>query len=434
MKKLFRMAKSMLNNSYTFAMFSRICSILFGLFYTILLSRYLGAELRGEYSIIQNYANIAASVIGMGICLGYPYFKRKRPENSSKKLFKSFSGNLFALFVIYAVIFWMLAFALPVNGRIRMTLVIVPIVFLYKQISYIVLIETPRRANLADMLLGITDLVIVVLLMILTQANLLYCYLFLVLDKGIYAAVAVRNTRLNPLKTVRIDTELKKYISYGMLPMLTDLLMTFNYKVDIIMLSLFKNVTTAEIGVYSVGVMLAEKVWLLPDVLSNIMQSKLASGKREDEVAKICRISVWVTIVCLAGMALIGKPFIRLAYGLEYSGAYQITMIILLGVLGMVFYKVIYSYNVVVGKKRINFILLAFSVILNVILNTIMISANGTIGAAYASLISFVFCGFLYLVTFCYAAKITIIKMLVPDKQDLELLKALLPLASKKSR
>lgn len=422
------MLKKLLKNDYTFSLVARVVCIIFGFIYTVLLSRYLGASLRGEYSIVQNYATLAAVLLSFGIYQAYPYFKKKNPDkDNQKKLYKNITSNILGLFLIYLFICIFIVIFIPINFRIKMVLLIIPTSYLYKQINYILLIENPRICNITDVILSIFDIVVVTLLMFFTKANVFYCFAFLTIDKIVYAFLPVRNLKINFLKNPpKVDKEIKKYIRYGFIPMITIILMTVNHKVDIIMLSLFKDISTADIGIYSLGVLLAEKVWMLPDTLTNILQSKLANGKEEDEVAKISRISFTVTAFSLILVAILGKPLISFAYGSEYSGAYQITLIILLGVLGMTFYKVIYSYNVVNGKRKLNFIFLSLSVIINVALNLIFISNYKTIGAAIASLIAFIFCGFIFLVSFSHDTGIKIVDMIFLKKGDIELLKSLL--------
>lgn len=421
------MIKKLLKNEYIFALFAKILCVVLGFAYTILISRYLGAELRGEYSIVQNYATIISSIICLGIYQAYPFFKKKiKNEDEKKELYLNISKNIVGLFLVYSVICLLGAILLPLNIRIRITLLILPTAFLYKQLNYIVMIENPKLCNLADIILSVFDIVTVGLLMIFTKANIWICFGFLVIDKFVYALLPYKNLKINFIKNPpKIDKQMKEYIKYGFLPMLTIFLMYFNHKVDIVMLSFFDNVTTAEIGIYSLGVMLAEKVWVLPDTLTNILQSKLTKGKKEDEVAKISRISFFVTLIALIAIVIVGKPLINIAYGSEYSDAYQITLIILFGVLGMIFYKVIYSYNVVVGKKRINFVLLTISVLINVILNGLLINYLGMIGAGYASLISFVLCGLSFLISFSKSTKTKIIDMIILKKEDIKLLKSL---------
>ena len=64
-------------NAYGFSVFAKIVSVVTGLLYAILYSRYLGAELRGTASVINNYVEMIMLVLCFGTHHAYPYFKKK---------------------------------------------------------------------------------------------------------------------------------------------------------------------------------------------------------------------------------------------------------------------------------------------------------------------------------------------------------------------
>ena len=204
--------------------------------------------------------------------------------------------------------------------------------------------------------------------------------------------------------------------------MITIILMEVNYKVDVLMLEWF-HISNATIGIYSLGVMLAQKVWMVPDALKDILLSKLVGGKGEEEVAKISRISFFITMVCELLVVVFGKPLIRLLYGSEYDGAYFITLIICAGVVGMVFYKMIYSYNVANGDKNVNLSLLGITALANILLNAISIPFLGSYGAAIASLVSYLVCGIGFLMHFSRKTGTKVLDVVLIKKDDFTVLR-----------
>ena len=113
------------------------------------------------------------------------------------------------------------------------------------------------------------------------------------------------------------------------------------------------------------------------------------------------------------------KPFILLLYGEEYAGAYEILVIMLIGVVGMVFYKMIYAFNVVNGKRVINLVFLGAAAVLNIIGNYFLIPLGGIAAAAWASVISYIVCGLAFLIYFCRTEKIRVGDMLFIKKSDI---------------
>ena len=294
-----------------------------------------------------------------------------------------------------------------------------------KQLNYVVLIENPKLRNLANIKLDLFDIIFLIVLLLVTKANYALCIALLVIKQLVFFVIAVENLKINIFKIRPSLKGIRPYIKYGLIPMITVILMEINYKVDVIMLERF-NIAVSEIGVYSIGVMLAQKLWLVPDALKDILLSKLSKGKTSSEVAKISRISFFIMLIMITAMVAFGKTIISLMYGAEYNGAYGVTLIILAGALGMVFYKMIYSYNVVNGHKNVNLFILGISALFNVLVNALMIPKVGIIGAAIASLISYSLCGIAFLIYFCKTTKTNFLDMILIKKEDMNLVLSLI--------
>lgn len=400
-------------NAYGFSVFAKIVSVVTGLLYAILYSRYLGAELRGTASVINNYVEMIMLVLCFGTHHAYPFFKKK----TGKDIYREFINNLFGMVFAYYIL--VIAFLLIVrpSTNVCVIAILIPSSLAIRQLNYIVLIENPKVRNTALIGLDIFDIVFLLVLMFFTEANYFYCILFLCVRNFVSLCIAVENLKINIFSirpTLRCTW---KYVKYGFVPMLTMLMMEVNYKVDVVMLERMA-VSKAEIGVYSLGVMLAQKLWMIPDALRDILTGKLAKGRTEQEVCKISRYSLWITIACIAGMAIFGKLIIRLLFGEEYSGAYSVFINISLGVIGMIFYKMIYAYNIVNGHKNVSFILLFIAAASNVILNYFLIKAMSINGAAIASMISYLVCGISFLLYFVITTRTNPKELIFIKKDD----------------
>lgn len=416
------MLKRIINNVYVFSLISKVFGVVSGFAYSILLSRYLGASLRGEVSIIQNYVSLVAVILCLGIYQAYPYYKKRAKQSDKRALYLEFINLSFALFAIYFIISLALLSSTHLSWTIKMAVFLVSFEFLIKQLNFFVLINEPKLRNIASMALNIFDVIFVTVLLLFTEADYLYATIFLIAKELFYLYLAISNLHIS-YKEIKpnIPKETVEYVKFGILPMITTLMLTINYKLDVIMLQAF-HISMEDIGVYSLGVLLAEKIWLVPDALKDILLSRLAMGKKEKEVAQVARISALVTFVCIIGIVLCGKSLIAFAYGKEYVNAYPITVIILFGVLAMVYYKMVYSYNVINKKQTLNFVLLAVSACCNIIMNAILIPIMGDTGAGIASLISYVLCGTMFVITFCKDTGIKIDKMVLVQREDIEML------------
>ena len=410
--------KNLTNNEYIFSVIAKFIGIFTGIIYTILFSRYFGAELRGQSSVILNYGEMISLVLCLGVYQAYPYFKKE----FKKDIYIEYINYIFGLLVLYIIIACILILNIDFDITTKISIILAPILMGIKQLNYVVLIENSKLRNTSNIKLDIFDIVLLAVLMVFTKANLVLCILFLIVKHLVFLFIAISNLQIK-ISDIRPTLKgIMPYIKYGIVPMLTVILMEINYKVDIIMLDRFY-VSTTDIGIYSLGVMLAQKIWIITDALKDILLSKLAKGRTVDEVSKVTRISLFITILIIIGVICFGKPFIVLLYGKEYSGSYLVTLIIMAGVVGMVFYKMVYSYNVVNGHKNINLILLGIAALLNIIVNIVAIPHLGSLGAALASLVSYSICGIAFLMYFCIKTQTPIIKMLLINKNDIKMIK-----------
>lgn len=410
--------KKIVDNEYAFSVIAKIVSVFSGIVYSVLFARYLGPELRGEAAIILNYSEMISLFLCLGIYQAYPYFKK----TTGKDLYMEFINYIFGLLLLYILAAVALICLFDWKISIAFSILLAPILMGIKQLNYFVLIENPKVRNMANIKLDVFDIVFLSILLVATKADYGFCVFFLVVKYVVFFIIACLNLKINFFKIRPTLRGLLPYAKYGIVPMITIVLMEVNYKIDVVILERM-NVNAIDIGIYSLGVMLAQKLWMIPDALKDILLSKLAKGKTKHEVAKVTRISFWITIVMVAGMIVLGKPMICIMYGNEFADSYMVTITILAGVLGMVFYKMVYSFNVANGKKNVNLALLGSAAVINVALNIIAIPHWGIMGSAIASLSSCCLCGLSFLFYFCYTTKTGVVDMLVIKKMDIENLK-----------
>lgn len=413
-------------NPYVFSVISKITLVALGFLYTVLMSRYLGASLKGEVAYITSVTSITCIIFGCGVHQAYPYYKKKTGEDVAP-IFMRLAVEMLAVYLVLAAALTLL---LRADVSLGCILMLTPIFVYNRIVSYICMVENPNRKNLVDLIAAFLEVVfILVLWLTLNPTLLLGAFIYLFKDiflSGVYTWRMRRALRPPAKLTMAVRLDILKF---GFFPMLLLLMSTLNYRVDVIMLK--ASVSSADVGIYSVGVMLAERVWLIPDALKEVMISNLAKGKGADEVSFVIRICNSSCILVVLAIIALGRPFINLFFGAEYSGAYTVTIVILAGVLFMVYYKLIASYNIVHGKQKENLVFLFISVACNLIANALLIPRFGNIGAALASILSYAVAAFLFTMRFSRETGTKLRNMLLINRKDLERLKLQL---SKKGR
>lgn len=409
---------SISKNQYVFSVLSKFCIVFLGFAYTVCQSRYLGASLKGDISYVQSITQITSIVFCLGIHQAYPYFKKKTGKNVAPFFMKL----AIAIMGIYFVIAILLSVCIHGDIKIVAIFMMTPLLAYNKIVSYINMVESPNKKNATELVVNILELVAVLILWIAFPATIEFG-LFLVLFKDLFLAIIyswrLRSSIFEPIK-LEMDRCID-VVRFGFFPMLALLMTTLNYRVDVIMLKQY--VTSAEVGIYSVGVMLAERVWMIPDALKEVMISNLAKGKGTDEVCLVIRVCNVACLIVVMGIVLLGQPFINIFFGSEYSSAYSVTVVILIGVIFMVYYKMIGAYNIVHGKQKENFVYLVISVICNIAANITLIPVMGIIGASIASVFSYGISAFLFIYRFSKDNDIRLNDMLFLKKEDISKLK-----------
>lgn len=399
-------------------MASKVLSVVVGFLFTIFQSRYLGAEIKGEVATVNSITSISSIILGLGIYHAYPYFKK----TSGKDLLPVFMRISLLLLVIYSAGAALLIAFLKLNPKHIAATVITPLLAYDGIVSYITLIEYPNRRSVTDMAVNLSELLLLIILWVVAPPSFVIGVIVITVKdiaRGLLFSIWWRKRIFVPSESIWVW--IPKLVRFGFFPMLSLLMTTLNYRLDVLMLE--NNVPDSAIGVYSVGVLLAERIWMIPDALKGVMVSHLSKGKNASETAYVIRISNTACLAIVFALIVLGKPFIDFAFGAEYNGAYQITMILMVGVFSLIYYKLIAAYNIAMGKQMVSFFLLSIGVICNVIANLILIPVYGINGAGIASVISYTLCSVLFIVYFCRETKISFSSMMFINKEDYQRIK-----------
>ena len=410
---MFRKVLKLFKNPYSFSLISKVFSVLVGFLFSIFQSRYLGAEIKGQVATVNSIVSITSIVFGFGILHSYAYFKKTTKEDIMPVFLKIALLRL----AVYGAVSAVSIALLHLSPKWIAVLIITPLLTYDGIISYITLIEVPNKKNGTDIVVNSLELLFLIILWLAAPPSFVIGVLIITIkdvSKALFFTCWWRKRFFVPSDSIWIW--LPKIFRFGFFPMLALLMTTLNYRVDVLMLN--GKVTDAAIGVYSIGVLLAERIWMIPDAMKGVMVSNLVKGKDATETAYVIRICNTLCILIVLGIVALGKPFLDIVFGDEYKGAYQITVILLAGVFSMIYYKLIAAYNVAMGKQVISFVLLSIGVISNIVANWLLIPLYGIYGAGIASVISYAICSILFIVFFCRTTGISFTSMIIINKAD----------------
>jgi len=371
-----------IKNEYIFSVITKLIMVIVGIIHSVLLARYLGPALKGHISYIQSILSIGSIVLTMGVHHAYVFYRKNRGDD-----FISFFMNSVICFLICIQLLCFISAVLLHKDffNFSVALSLMPL-WAYTRISGTVFcVEAPNKRNATILALNIAEIVFLFLLFVFTKTNFalgVIAVTFVEIIQSIFFTYFIKFS----FSTKFIDFKmLFGLLGYGFLPMISILLSTLNYRIDILMLKSAETVDLSQIGIYSIGIMLAEKALLIPDATKEILLSKLTKGKSSSEVSFVSRVSFFVCFFVAIFMVIVGKPFINIMYGSDYSNAYMVTAISVFGTIFMVFVKMICQYNIVNNKQITNVYLLSISIVTNIIFNILLIPSYGIIGASIAT-------------------------------------------------
>ena len=412
-------SKNIIKNEYVVSIVSKVFVVLVGILYSSLFARYCGPTIKGEIAYINSYTAIGSIVITFGLHQAYPYYRKKYggPEYRHK-----FFTIVFFIFANYVLLSFILVSKLYDYISIEWVsaIILMPIIGYSCIVCYVALVENPNLRNGVFLIIHVVELAYVVFLFFFTKATFLLALSSFALAEILKSLVYTIILKIKPAKfSFRHALELYKY---GFFPMVGLLMTSLNYRIDVIMLRNSPNITAADVGIYSVGINLAEKVLLFPDSIKQVLMSKLAKGKDEKEVAKVSRICFFVSFICAICLIALGKLVLGLLYGKEYLGAYYVVIISVIGTTPMVFYKMIGQYNIINKKQIYNVLMLSLSIVINVLLNLLLVPWFGIEGAATATAIGHFVCSIVFILYFSRKTRIGIHKILFIQKDDINFL------------
>ena len=410
-----------IRNDYVFSVFIKIMMMAISVLHSAFLARFLGAELRGVAATICSTVALSQILLSCGIHQAYACFRK---EDKSNRFTEIFVNNVYFLYTLIVVLLMAAAFVcrgvLP--SKYIFVLLLTPLFAYEAVISYVYLIESPQKKHFWSLLASVSETVFLLFLWIFVRPNDFYMCL------SISMAILIRSVAATIGLRVKLDFKkisirfIGKMLRFGFLPMLALALAVMNSKIDILMMDWSSYITSAAIGLYSVGIAFADKILAIPDAIREILLSHLVAGKSEQEVARVTRLSFFFCIIMASGFALLGKPLLHILYGTEYAGAYRVLVIAAFGTGFMVFLKMISQYNVVNKRQMANLLMLAVSVVTNIVFNLILMPIYGIEGAAIASFVGPLVCALCFVLYFARVTKVRPIELIIPKKDDFGLL------------
>lgn len=394
----------------------------------ILVARSLGPEGKGYIAYLIMILTLIVNYGHFGVMNAMSYFM-KRTKHKEQVIFSTNLAYILLLLLVYSVILMYLKSADIYFSEYAFIDFVIGFFFILFSFLYLLLYQLSvgrdevYKINKFHSYERLAYLAITAVLFFTGQLTIMSYFISITVIKGLKVGAIFIDSRLGFRPKFDLNL-IKREFNYGNLIFLASFFHYLNYRVDQFMIN--HMLGKSELGIYSVGVQLAELALLIPasvaaPLLGNLLNKSVDNKK---EIKSVTALTVKFTLYVTGVVAIIGilmSPLVTILYGEPFARSSTVLVVLLLGIVAASIGKVAPSYYVSIGKP-ITPLVLAFCVFLvNLVANIFFIPKYGILGAALASTISYTFFGIVYVFILKYKELISLKDLIYINRNDIKL-------------
>jgi O-antigen/teichoic acid export membrane protein len=404
---------------------SNVFTLATNLLLVVILVRVLGPADYGLYTSVLVVPLLVVSFFQMGIRATTVYLigSGKHDDNVivsavlSILLLTSAAGILFSGLAYFLIntsgyTYLLMGMALIIIP-LRLTSVYAGGVFLGKE-------EIPS-SNLMNWLAGLLMLIFAMIFVLALNLGLNGALLSILLSNMVVAVVAL--VKLFRRFSIRISFRnelIMKLLSTGVVYALSFLVIQLNYRIDILLLKALS--TPAEVGIYSLGVSVAELLWQVPLAISVVVMSRSANAidkqAMNHSTARLLRVSLVFGITISLFIVVLSPWVVPLVFGEKFRSSILIMQTILPGILMVIMFRILSGQLSGMGRPEVALKAFVPALVLNVVLNYLWIPNYGANGAVMATNISYTLGSVIYLVAYSRISGMRVKEILHFSRED----------------
>lgn len=419
---------------------TRIILFLLGIGISVIIARTLGPEGKGIVTFFIMITALIAEYGHLGILNAHAYFFGKKMREEKERVI----WNNMSVTLVTSSFWILLIILLSLNGYIFsdvikalnnnfivfvFILLVIPILMIsVRFVSSLFILNKVILQN-KTLLVGQTIFVIILSILLYFQQLSLPSYLvtYFILQLILMIAYFI-NLRI-PFKLAWNKLLIKEEFKFGIKIFFGALFIYLTYRVDIFLIKYFLDFT--QVGIYSIGVGIAENLWLIPISVGTVLYARLLNcpDKSNNKVTTFitAKLSFIVCFFLILPLILCAPWLVDMLYGSDFAQSAIITRLLLPGILFAVIGKIMYNYFIAQGKPLVHTAVASIAFITNIVLNFVLIPQYGIQGAAIASTISYIIYGGAYLILITKGErKYSLSRFFWLNKEDFRLIRSLL--------
>jgi O-antigen/teichoic acid export membrane protein len=406
---------------------TQIAVVALGFGTTIVIARVLGPEGQGAYSLIILIPTLLAMLGNLGIGMANAYFGGKRTykltdiATNSVIAAISFGCTLAAGFLVYYFAFRpaFLSDIEPVT--LVIATVALPLSLLIMYFGYTMLGQNKiKEFNLVILAQGGASLILTLFMLFIIRRDVISPVIAWTGAVILASLLSIWLVRRTTGRGGHFNSSLfKESIKFGMQGYLGGVIQFLNYRLDMLLVAILMSLEY--VGYYSVAVPLAEALWYFPSAVGTVIFARtitLSTEEANKSTPRICRNTLFLTILAAIILLVLGKYIIILFFGSAFLPALLPLQILLPGVIALSITKVLGNEIAGRGKPIINTYIAGISLAINIPLNLVLIPKIGIAGAALASTISYLASAVFAVIAFVKISKVNWIELLIMKSDD----------------
>lgn len=393
----------------------------------VLATQYLGASGRGTISLIVASVGIITLINGFvgGYSLVYLI-----PKNKSKAfLMRVIIISYLWAFVVAVLVCAMLWLSGSVNIGLIFHVFVLGVLSAIVTVNAVILLSLKKiniynLSNLLQVTLNCLLFLCAIVLFDMASVGtfLISLYLSYFVSISLTLVVLFNEWKVIDSSGGAVDILLvfKEIVKYGSVAQLGNVIQYLNYRLSFFVLNFYFGANV--VGIYSVGVTLAEAVWLVSGSIAMVQYSNIANtedfGYSREITLRLSKFSFVATILVVLVILSFPSVLFGMIFGKDFANVKEIVIYLLPGIAIFGLTVIISHYFAGIGRYAVNTVAAFIGLIVTVVLNFLLIPKYGCNGAAMAATISYLATGFFLVAIFLKETNYSAGEMLV-NKKDI---------------
>ncbi|MDP2189419.1 MAG: hypothetical protein Q8J69_12140 [Sphingobacteriaceae bacterium] len=401
---------------------SRGINAVLNLLLVLITARFLGAEIRGEISLLVASMNLSLHAVGLAGGAALLYLV---PRFAPGHLYRISMGWMLLVTVLTLP---MLQLAGQWQGLSTGLWLLLLLLFNAANVNRYMLLAF-RQIELDNRIaIGFGALQLALLSVFLLWGSernlLLFVYVLLAANAALLLLTTALVVKYWPLESAKqVQGVFKAIFGHGFWVQMANITQLLSYRLSYYLLE--SQLGTEAVGIYGVAVSLAEALWIVSRSISLVQVSEIANSHVESEQQQLTatwsRVTIWLTAICLIPLLSIPDAWFGAIFGADFMGIRTLLFWLAPGILALATSNILTHYFSGKGKYQLNALVSAFTLMVVALLLPNMITRWGVVGAAAGQSIAYLL-AWLFAVLLFSKGKLLSIFSVLPQPADFKLL------------